>query len=284
MRVLVLGGTGNIGSAIVDALRGRGADVSILCRNKRSVEKAEALNSSPLLGDIEAPAQWVKNLLDFDAVIHTACTFDETMSAVDSKLTSALLEALSNCKPKKTLIYTGGGWLYGDTPPDGANESTPFEPTLEFSWMVENSRRVVNCGGLNGITIHPANVVDKRKLGVPPILIEENAHTSIIRIPASVETTWPLVEREDLAQLFCLALDRGKARQDYIGASIESIALGALATIVSNHFGIHSEPVCEPIESWMGKYGNWARGYSLNQVLRAEKAKAELDWLPGFTL
>jgi nucleoside-diphosphate-sugar epimerase len=206
------------------------------------------------------------------------------MGEVDSLLTSALLETLSNCKPKRTLIYTGGGWLYGSTPPEGADESTSFKPTPEFSWMVENSRRVVSCTGLNGLTVHPANVVDKRKLGVPPILIEENARAAVVRIPASVETTWPLVERDELAQLFYLALDKGKAGQDYIGASIEAIDLGKLAAIVSNHFGIYSEPIHEPIEYWMERYGNWARGYSLNQVLSAEKAKAELGWMPEFTL
>lgn len=283
MKVLVLGGTGNIGSAVVQALVKRGARVTILCRNGRRAEKAEALGSSPLVGDIKAPERWVSSARAFDAVIHAACTFDAEMAATDTNLTGALIEALSESRSKKKLIYTGGAWCYGNTP-SGADESSPFDPTPEFAWGVANSRWVLRAASISGVVVHPANVVDKSVLGIPPILLRENEGQRTLRVPGTPVTHWPLVERDDLAQLYCLALERGRAGEDYIGASEEGVGVGKLAGLLARQWNLSGETTYESAIYWMQKYGSWARGYALNQVMRSHKASRELGWAPAFKI
>lgn len=284
MKALVLGGTGNIGSAVVQALVKRGARVTSLCRNQRGAEKAEALGSSPLFGDIRAPERWASSARSFDAVIHAACTFDADMGTTDTNLTAALIETLSESRSKKRLIYTAGAWCYGNTSPAGADESSPFDPPPEFAWGVANSRWVLHAASISGVVVHPANVVDKSALGIPPILLRENEEQQTLRVPGTPVTKWPLVERDDLAQLYCLALEKGRAGEGYIGASEEGVAVGKLASVLARHWNLSGETTYESVVYWMQKYGSWARGYALNQVMRSHKASRELGWAPAFKI
>jgi nucleoside-diphosphate-sugar epimerase len=281
MNVLVLGGTGNIGSAIVQALIARGARTGTLCRNARRAERAEALSSTPLIGDIRTPEVWIGEVAQYDAVIHAACTFDQEMGEVDTRLTAALLEALPAGRARKKLVYTAGAWCYGNTSSEGADESSPFDPIPEFSWGVDNSRAVLRSTSVSGMTIHPSNVVDKYKLGVPPVLLRESQGKDILRVPATPESRWPLVEREDLAELYCLVLDKGEAGQDYMGTSETGVPVRKMVDRVVRHRGI-ATVVYEPAEYWMNKYGSWARGYMLDQVVHSRKAERELGWAPVF--
>ena len=57
MKVLILGGTGQIGSQVALRVQALGAEVTILCRSSRSRELAERLGCSPLTGNLSAPEQ-----------------------------------------------------------------------------------------------------------------------------------------------------------------------------------------------------------------------------------
>ncbi|MFP4511243.1 MAG: NAD-dependent epimerase/dehydratase family protein [Spirochaetaceae bacterium] len=90
MRVLVLGGTGSIGTSVVDALHRRNHEVSVLCRSDASAEKARALGAAVVGGSIEAPDGWIEQLVESDAVIHLATGFGPDAGDVDRDLLDAL--------------------------------------------------------------------------------------------------------------------------------------------------------------------------------------------------
>lgn len=284
MRVLVLGGTGRIGSAVVVALRNRGAAVTVLCRNAQGVGKALSLEAEPLAGDIRGPAEWVGKATRFDAVVHAACTFDAAMGSVDSILTSALVETLSQRSRKARFIYTGGVWCFGPSGGRAIDEQSPFDPIAEFTWAVGNSRRMLRCADIEGMVLHPANVVARHEGGIPPLLLRENEGQETLRVPASAATRWPLVDSDDLAQAYVLALDRGKPGQEYLAASEPGAAVGRLAALAACRLGIKSQPLYEPASYWQQKYGNWASGFFLDQQADSSKAFSELGWTPSFRL
>jgi nucleoside-diphosphate-sugar epimerase len=72
MLVLVLGGTGLIGSAVMEELKARGHGVLALTRSNASAEKAARLGAAVMRGDIATPETWVPALPPVDAVIHAA--------------------------------------------------------------------------------------------------------------------------------------------------------------------------------------------------------------------
>lgn len=280
LKVLVLGGTGQIGGQVSRVLHERGGEVTVLCRSSASAAKAEKLGVNTLLGDIATPERWAHALCSFDAVIHAAATFECDMSVIDSRLLSSLIERLGGCKRKKRLIYTGGGWLFGNcSRPTG--ETAPYSPPAHWQWMARNSRTVVSSTDVEGLVIHPANVIDEG-VGVPAILLAEARAASEVRVPAPLSATWPLVGRHDLGELYALALEKGKPGEAYIGASESAVALKRIAQAVAKLIGSSSPIVWRPMGYWMEKYGNWTSGYGLTQNLSAEKAKQCLGWKPFF--
>ena len=76
MRVLVLGGTGSIGSPTVRRLIERGHDVWALARSDNSSSKLAGMGATPVAGNIASPERWIARLPLLDAVIHAACDFN----------------------------------------------------------------------------------------------------------------------------------------------------------------------------------------------------------------
>jgi NAD(P)-dependent dehydrogenase (short-subunit alcohol dehydrogenase family) len=128
LRVLVLGGTGPIGSAVVRELVGRGHQLFALARSAASAARLDQIGVTAIAGDIGSPEAWVATLRPLDAVIHMACDFNTDMGAVDRRLLDALLPALAANKQRPRFLYTGGCWLFGATGDDLATEQTPFRP------------------------------------------------------------------------------------------------------------------------------------------------------------
>ena len=142
MLVLVLGGTGLIGSAVVQELRARGHRVLALARSNASAEKAARLGAAVLQGDIATPETWVPALPPVDAVIHAAADSDSNMATIDRRLLDVLIPHLAAQLQKPRFLYTGGNWLFGATGGAVATEESAFAPLAAFAWMVPQSQRV----------------------------------------------------------------------------------------------------------------------------------------------
>ena len=281
MRVLVLGGTGLIGSAVLRELVVRGATVLGLARSEASAAKLAACGAVPFVGNIAAPERWVGKLPELDAVIHAACDFDSDMAGIDDRLLDGLLPALAAQGGGPRFIYTGGCWLFGSTGEAVATETTPFEPLPAFAWMVPNLRRVLAAPGIASIVIHPAMVyADDR--GVFDRFACDAVDRHAVRVVASEAVRWPLVQADDLAQLYALALERAPTGSSYIGAANDGIPVGRIARAFASRSGTREqEPEIMPAEAVAAELGEWARGYARDQTLSGEKARRELGWQPA---
>src|SRR6476661_1196757 len=105
MRVFLTGGTGYVGSAVLDALVKSGHHVDALVRNSEGASRVQARGATPILGDVMKPASW----RDAAAAEYGArnCQFDAT--AVDT------LVSLPP-KPGRVIVYTSGIWVLGSAP------------------------------------------------------------------------------------------------------------------------------------------------------------------------
>ena len=280
MRVFVLGGTGSIGSAVVQALIRRGHDVLALARSDISAAKTNEVGATPILGDIAAPEPWTQRLPPVDAVIHMACDFSTAMGAIDRRLLDALLPALAAQPNRPRLLYTGGCWLFGATGDAVATEATPFSPFPAFAWMVPNLQRLLEASEVDGIVIHPAMVYAGGG-GVFRRFARDAVERDAVRVVAGERVRWPLVHAEDLAGLYALALEGAPARSSYIGAAIDGLAVGRIARAFARRFGTRRpEPQIISPDAIACELGEWARGYALDQQLSGAKARRELGWTP----
>ena len=282
MRVLVLGGTGTIGSAVVRELVARGHVVFGLARSGVSAAKLGQWGATPIAGDLASPSSWATGLPPLDAVIHAACGFNSEMGAIDQHLLDVLLAALASQPKRPRFVYTGGCWLFGPTGDTPATEQTPFNPLPAFAWMVPNLQRVLSAPEVEGIVIHPAMVYTPQG-GVFQRFARDSRERDAIRVVGSEAVRWPLVHGEDLANLYALALQRAAAGSSYIGAAIEGLAVGMVARAIAKRFGTRrAEPEIVSTDSVATELGEWARGYALDQRLSSTRARCELGWQPRY--
>ncbi len=280
--VLILGATGFIGSAVANELIHRGHIVTGLARSDDSEQKLRTASINVLRGDIRKPQEWVEQVKNYDAIIQTAITWDNDMAEVDQHLIRSIIKVLTACDVKKTLIYTGGCWAYGNTGLMPATEESPYDPTPEFSWMVDLAKEVDQQGNLYWNVVHPAMVYQGDD-GVLETFIEDAKNSRRIRIIGDEQTCWTMVDREDLAELYALVLEQGENRHHYNGASVESVNLTVIASALARRFNITDNPEYLTIEQALPEWGDLANGYALSQAMSSEKAIKQLGWQPKHT-
>lgn len=280
MRVLVLGGTGVIGSAVVRELVQRGHEVFGLARSEASAAKLCQSAATPLAGDIGSPESWTTKLPQIDAVVHAACDFDTDMGAVDRRLLDVLLPAQARQENRPRFVTTGGCWLFGATGDEIATEETPFRPLPAFAWMVPQIGRVLASSDVAGIVVHPAMVYEADG-GVLRRFAREAGAGERVRVIESEAVRWPLVHSADLASLYALALERAPAGSSYIGTATEGFAVGRIARAFARRFGQSNQaPQIVSADAIAAELGEWARGYALDQRLSGARARRELGWAP----
>jgi nucleoside-diphosphate-sugar epimerase len=280
VRVLVLGGTGSIGSAVVRELIRCGHEACGLARSDASAAKLAEYGATPVAGDIASPERWAGRLPLVDAVIHTACDFNSDMGAIDRRLLDVLWPSLAAQPKRPRFIYTGGCWLFGATGDDVATEETPLRPLPAFAWMVPHLRRILAAPEIDGIVIHPAMVYEPDG-GVFLRFARDAVERDAIRVVENGQVRWPLVHSEDLATLYALALRDAPPGSSYIGAAVEGLAVGRIISAFAKRFGTRRQmPDIISTEALAAEFGAWARGYALDQQLSGAKARRDLGWRP----
>lgn len=144
MKIVVAGGTGLIGAALVQRLLGRGDDVGVLTRHPEHVSTGRALQ-----WDAKKPGAWAGELAGADAVVNLTgetigqrWTEERKRSLMKSRLcaTHAIADALKNAPPgSRTLVNASAVGFYGANRGDEIlDESSPrgegFLADLTAKW------------------------------------------------------------------------------------------------------------------------------------------------------
>lgn len=279
MDVFVLGGTGSIGGAIVQVLQERGHKVLALGRSPKSCELLRDAGADPIKGDLTDPTVWIDTLDDVDAVIHSAAVWGDDMGEVDRQVVEAVLDKFQQSDSTKAFLYTGGCWLYGETGDTVATEGTPFDSLPSFDWSISPMQLVLSANYVRGMVIHPAMVYE-RNGGVFEHVYKDAKELGYVRIIGGENVRWPLVHRMDLAELYCLMLEKGQQGDVYNAAAIHGVRIGDITRAIANRLGIDSEPVVCDVESITAEFGSLAEGYALDQQMSGQKAIDQLGWRP----
>lgn len=282
MRVFVLGGTGSIGAAVTRRLAASGHVVIGLARSAAAEAKLAKLGAvRAIRGNLSTPAAWVHAVPEVDAVIHMACDFSPSMDRIQRQLIEALLPQLRITPHRVRFLFTGGCWLWGNTGTLVATEATPFNPLPAFRWMVPLAQRVLASTEVDGIVIHPGMVYGDHGEGVFRHFAHDAVERPAVRVVGSEAVRWPLVHREDLAELYRLALEQAPAGESYIGAAVDGLAVGAIAGAFAQRFRPAGPQLrVITVDAIVTELGDWARGYALDQQLSGDKARHELGWAP----
>ncbi|MER7754151.1 NAD-dependent epimerase/dehydratase family protein [Kitasatospora sp. NPDC097643] len=276
MKILVLGGTGYIGSVVVHQLTLDGHDVTLL------VKSADRLGPEvPVrVGDLTDPDSLRAAVTDdIDAVLDIAPpTGDE---AVDAAAVDALLEPLRGTG--RAFVYTSGVWVLGRTGDAPVDEDTATDPIAIVGYRPRIEQRVLAAAadGVRAIVLRPG-IVYGQGGGIPSLMLGWAKSDGVGRYVGAAGTRWPMVHVADLAELYALALAKGPAGGVLHGVAHEDVpvaALAAVADVVAGGPGRAEPWAVELAAETLG--APFAEALALHQVVSARRTVAELGWRPS---
>src|SRR5204863_4223249 len=131
MRIFLTGGTGYVGSAVLDSLVRAGHRVDALVRNAEKAAQVQARGAHPVVGELGKVQSYAQVAGAADGVVHTALDYSgrgpqNDRAALDTFLTPTLGR-------QRLQIYASGLWILRPCPAP-ADESAPLNPVAPAAW------------------------------------------------------------------------------------------------------------------------------------------------------
>jgi nucleoside-diphosphate-sugar epimerase len=275
MRIFLTGGTGYIGSAVLDALVRAGHHVDALVRNNEKAAQVQGRGANPVLGDLADPASYVDVVAAVDGVILTAFEYSPRGVQVDATVLDAVLGARGAAG--RVLIYTSGVWVLGPAPA-AVDETAPLKPIELVAWRPAHEEKVLAATGWRTAVIRPG-VVYGGSSGIVGDLLKD-ASNSLIRVIGPGDNHWPLVYDRDLADLYVRIATNPDASGVYHANDEGDETVNEIVAALSEHAKTEPSVRHVPLAEARQKMGPYAEALALDQIVRSPRARA-LGWNPS---
>jgi nucleoside-diphosphate-sugar epimerase len=270
MKVLVIGGTGYIGTAVVERLRAAGHRPVVLARKPDRAPEGVPVRT----GDLTDTDRLRKVLTpDIDAVVHAATPTGNW--DIDLAALAVMTDALSG----RMLVYLSGVWVLGATT-DAVDESAPADPIEIVSGRPRLEDHVLNATEVRGVVIRPG-IVHGAGGGIPGMMIDWARAARTGRYVGEPTVRWPMVHRDDLADLVVLAVDRAPAGTVLHAVAEPGVAVKELAVAADLAAGGRGAAQAWDEHDAASELGGpFAGALALHQEVTANVA-GELGWTPS---
>ena len=281
MHVFLTGANGFIGGVVVERLQYNGHTLAGLARNETAAATLQSQGVIPVRGSLRDTDVLTQAAREAEAVIHLGFGKGQDAIETDRKAVEAFLAGLASSN--KTLIYTSGTMVTGDSGETITDESTPLDTKGAAAWRGQHED-VVLAGierGVRVLVIRPASIVYGRSGGGTILsLLKSAREDGAARYVGTGENRKSPVHVEDLANLYVLALERAAAGQVFIGASDEIVTQKAVAEAASRAAGAGGKTVSWTLEEARKAIGFLADIQAMNSVVSSAKAQHMLEWKP----
>jgi len=142
-----------IGFAVSAALRRHGHRVWGLARTETKAARLARHEIQPVSGDLADPRSYAHVAAQCSVLIHTAFDYSSEGVAKNKLTIDTLLDAGRHGGEAKTLIFTSGAWVYGDTGDHMVDETTPLNPIKLVAWRPAHEQMVLQASGVRGLVI-----------------------------------------------------------------------------------------------------------------------------------
>jgi len=276
MRVFVTGGTGYVGSAVLEALVRAGHHVDALVRNSEGVASVQARGGHPILGDILQRASWCDAAAAADGAIHAAVDYGPQQVALDAAAIDGMISLPE--RRGRFVVYTSGNWVLGPAPAP-VDETAPVRPIEIASFRPAHEQRVLSAAaaGLRAIVIRPGIVYGGAR-GIVGDLLRDAAN-SLVRIVGTGDNHWPLVYDRDLGDLYARVVGTPTASGIYHATDGGAETVNEIVAALAEHAPTQPSIRHVPLDEARKKMGPYADALALDQIVRSPRARA-LGWSP----
>jgi len=248
MRILVIGGTGHIGSYLVPRLVLGGHEVTVVARkpSPQYTDSRLAWGAVEWIvadrGAEEAAGTWAQRMasIEADVVVDLICY----TPAQNQLMVEAFEGRITH------FIHCGTIWAYGPalrTPYRESDERRPIDEYGRNKATIEADLiRRYRTTGFPATIIHPGHISGRKWLPIDPQgtrngvgVYEKLARGEVVHLPQMGRETLHHVHADDLAQLFESAIDRRDAAlgESFSGVAPYAMSLVACCKFVARLFG-----------------------------------------------
>jgi nucleoside-diphosphate-sugar epimerase len=277
MKVLVIGATGYLGSALCEVLIHRGHEVTALVRTPRTLPHG----IDQLVGDLwDVDSVRAAAGAGVDAVVHAAVPLgDWTM---ERRSVQAAMQALGSSA--KRFLYLSGVWVLGtSTQPDGStrahHEGSPVRPIALMAGR-EALEDDVLTSNITGIVVRPG-VLHGRNGGIPAVMARWAAEEGRgVYVGDDERVSWATVHVEDAARLVVLALERGVPGQVLHAVAEPAVRAAEIAAAAAVSVGARGPVRRRSTKEAAQDLGRpFAEALATSQRVESPRAE-ELGWRP----
>lgn len=200
MKILVAGGTGFVGSAIVHALRARELEVRVLARRAESASHLAALGVELVPGDLTKPETLAPAIAGCTHVVNLVAILKgrpDDFRRVMTEGTAALLEAAKAAGVVRFVQMSALGTT---------ERSKELVPYFEAKWDME---RLVERSGLEYATVRPSFVFGRG--GALPTFIRQVRLSPVVTVIGPGTQRLQPIWLDDVAAFFATAIDDPRA-------------------------------------------------------------------------
>lgn len=275
MRIFLTGGTGYIGSAVLDGFVRAGHHVDALVRNSEKSAQVQGRGGNPVLGDLSDPSTYADVMAAADGVVLAGFEDSPRGVQVDATAIDAVLGARGAAG--RVLIYTSGVWVLGPAPIP-VDETAPLKPIELVAWRPAHEEKVLTATRWRTAVIRPGVVYGGSSGMVGDLL--KDASNSLIRVIGPGDNHWPLVYDRDLADLYVRIATNPEASGIYHANDEGDETVNEIVAALSEHAKTEPSVRHVPIAEARQKMGPYADALALDQIVRSPRARA-LGWNPS---
>jgi nucleoside-diphosphate-sugar epimerase len=282
MRIFLTGGTGYIGSAVLDALLRGGHQVTALVRDPEKAERVALRGVKGVVGELAVPRSYAAAAEACDGIIHTAYEYtkrgpDVDRQAIENLLAIARRRAQNGDRP--FFVYTSGVWVLGQTAGPVA-EDAPVAPAPNVAWRPLHEQLVLDAGadGVVRTALIRPGIVYGGSRGIIGDMLKDAAN-GLIRVVGSGKNHWPCVYDRDLADLYLRVATNPAASGIFHANDEGDERVNDIAEALAHHAKTPADIRHVPIEEARAKMGEYADALALDQRVRSPRARA-LGWNP----
>jgi nucleoside-diphosphate-sugar epimerase len=281
MRIFLTGATGYVGSAVLDALRRAGHQVTALVRDPEKADRMVMRGVQPVIGELSKPKSYSAAAESCEGIVHTAFEPSKRGPQVDRDAIEHLLgivQRKAGPGHKPFFIYTSGIWVLGRTTKP-ADEDAPLNPASLVAWRPEHEQLVMNAGeGRVRTAIVRPGIVYGGSRGIIGDMLKD-AGNGLVRVIGNGKNFWPCVYDRDLADLYAKIVARPDASGIFHANDEGDERVNDIAEALAHHARTPADIRHVPIEEARTKLGDYADALALDQRVRSPRARA-LGWSP----
>jgi nucleoside-diphosphate-sugar epimerase len=279
MRVFVTGASGFIGSAVVKELLGAGHTVLGLARSDTNAAAIAGMGATVHRGDLADLDSLQAGAAAAGGTIHCAFIHDFSRFAENGQVDKRAIEAMGEVMAgsSKPLIVTSG--VAGLTPGRLATEND-LPQGEHLPRVSEQTGLAFASRGVRAISMRLPQVHGgDGRAGLITYLLETARQKGVSAYVGDGSNRWSAAHRLDVARLYRLALEKGRAGARYHAVADEGVPMREIAGILGRALSVPTVSISP--EEAAAHFGTMGRFAGLDMQASSAITQAELGWKPA---